>query len=335
MPYRPNPRASVVPAVVLSAAVAALPLGLAAAQPAEPASRISADELMTWVRRLSSPEFEGRRSGTEGNVKARAVIANRLRALRIAPIGDEPSSYIRAFPLTGKTAAPDSTTPLTNENRGANIVGLCRGTGPAGGPAMVISAHYDHLGIRDGVLYPGADDNASGVAAVLALAQWCAKTPWTHDAVFAFFDAEERGLLGARAFVASPPIPESRIALNVNLDMVSRSGRRELYAAGTSRHPELAKVLARVAGRAGVSLKFGHDYPSAADGPMYDWTLQSDHGAFHGQGIPFVYFGVEDHEDYHKPGDTADKIDPEFFRHAAETILDSIDALDRWLPSRR
>jgi Zn-dependent M28 family amino/carboxypeptidase len=181
-------------------------------------------------------------------------------------------------------------------------------------------------------MYPGADDNASGVSVVLALARHCVATPWTHDAVIALFDAEERGLQGAKAFLANPPIPRSRIALDVNLDMVSRNAKRELYAAGTAQRPELGKVLEPIAGRAPVSLLFGHDTQSARAGPMYDWTMQSDHGVFHQAGIPFVYFGVEDHEDYHKPTDTADKIDAGFFHLAAETILDSIDALDRWLP---
>jgi hypothetical protein len=321
-------RPIVAPALMLVSAVLAAQT--------KPAERIDASDLMTWVRSLSSAEFEGRRSGTEGNIKARAAIAERLRTLGITPMGDAPNTYIRVFRLTARNAAPDTTTPLTNENRGANVVGLCKGTGAANGPAMVISAHYDHLGIRDGQMYPGADDNASGVATVLALAARCIAAPWTHDAVFALFDAEERGLQGARAFIANPPIPKSRIALNVNLDMVSRNAKHELYVAGTAQHPELGRVLEPIARRrAPISLLFGHDTQSAREGPMYDWTMQSDHGVFHQAGIPFVYFGVEDHEDYHKPTDTADKIDPEFFRQAAETILDSIDALDRWLSSPR
>src|SRR4029453_19495610 len=111
---------------------------------------------------------------------------------------------------------------------------------------------------------------------------------------------------------------------------------RELYVAGTAQRPERGKVLEPIARRRGpISLLFGHDTKSAREGPSYDWTMQSDTGVFHQRGIPFVYFGVEDHEDYHKPSDTADKIDPEFFRRAATTVLDSIDALDRWLPSSR
>jgi Zn-dependent M28 family amino/carboxypeptidase len=116
---------------------------------------------------------------------------------------------------------------------------------------------------------------------------------------------------------------------------VSRSANRELFVAGTARRPELREVLDRVAARAPISLRFGHDGPSPAAGPKDDWTMQSDHGAFHMHGIPFVYFGVEDHADYHEPSDTADRIDPAFFAQAAETILDAIDALDRWLPSAR
>ena len=92
----------------------------------------------------------------------------------------------------------------------------------------------------NGETYPGADDNASGTAALLAMPSLCKKAPWQHDVVFAAFDAEELGLQGARAFVASPPIPKERIALNVNMDMVSRSAAREIYIAGTGYRPAAA-----------------------------------------------------------------------------------------------
>jgi Zn-dependent M28 family amino/carboxypeptidase len=197
---------------------------------------------------------------------------------------------------------------------------------------IVISAHYDHLGVRDGAVYPGADDNASGVAVILELARRCRPSTWTHDVVFAAFDAEEQGLQGAKAFVASPPIPKERIALNVNLDMVSRSAKREIYIAGAYHRPALRTVLEPVAKRSNVTVLFGHDKPGARGGAQDDWTTQSDHGAFHAAGIPFVYFGVEDHPDYHKPTDTADKIDMVFLGRVAATIHDAVTALDRALP---
>ncbi len=134
-------------------------------------------------------------------------------------------------PVDGSFEVPFSFNRNGVETKGVNIVGNCRGSGagqrpvdgPTVAPVMVVSAHYDHLGVRDGAIYHGADDNASGVAVVLALARHCQRTPWTHDVVFVAFDAEEMGLQGARAFVAAPPVAKERIALNVNLDMVSRS----------------------------------------------------------------------------------------------------------------
>jgi Zn-dependent M28 family amino/carboxypeptidase len=199
---------------------------------------------------------------------------------------------------------------------------------------MVITAHYDHVGVRDGALYPGADDNASGVAVLIELARHCRRSPWMHDAIFVALDAEELGLQGARAFIASPPIPRERIAINVNLDMVSRNAARELYVAGTYHRPALKSVLEPIAAKAPIKLLFGHDRPKQPAGGHDDWTMQSDHGAFHAAGIPFIYFGVEDHPDYHKPTDTADKIDKGFFGEVAETIRAAITALDRALPVR-
>jgi Zn-dependent M28 family amino/carboxypeptidase len=198
----------------------------------------------------------------------------------------------------------------------------------------VITAHYDHLGVRDGVTYHGADDNASGVAVLVELARRCRNSPWTHDVMFAAFDAEEHGLQGARAFLAAPPVSRGRIRMNVNLDMVSRSATREIYIAGTYHRPVLKTLLGPVAARAPIKVLFGHDKPKNLSGGLDDWTMQSDHGPFHAADIPFVYFGVEDHPDYHKPTDTADKIDAGFLGHVAATILDAVTVLDRALPVR-
>jgi Zn-dependent M28 family amino/carboxypeptidase len=285
----------------------------------------TAEELMETVKVLASPELEGRGTGTPGNAKARAWIVEQFRKANLAP-------------ATVAFEVPFTFTRNGRESRGINIVGVCRGTGSKPNdpkspePVMVVSAHYDHLGVRDGATYHGADDNASGVAVVLALARHCQRTPWTHDVVFVAFDAEEQQLQGARAFVAFPPVLKHRIALNVNLDMVSRSATNELYLAGTYHRPALKPLLEPVAARSAIKLLFGHDRPKDQAGGADDWTLQSDHGAFHASGIPFVYFGVEDHPDYHKPTDTPEKIDPTFFARVAQTILDAVTVLDRAIP---
>ena len=193
---------------------------------------------------------------------------------------------------------------------------------------MVLSAHYDHVGIRNGRMFPGADDNASGVATLLEIARICVDQPFRHGLVIAALDAEEVGLQGARAFMAAPPVAKDRIALNVNLDMIARGDKGEIYVSGLHHNPTLKPLLEPVAARAPIKVPFGHDLPGTGD---EDWTMQSDHGVFHEAGIPFVYFGVEDHPDYHQSTDTADRIDPGFFAKAAAVVLDALRALDAGL----
>ena len=281
--------------------------------------RIDSERLMNAVTTLADPKFEGRAAGSPGGIAARGWIVDRFKAIGLHPVS---GAYVHPFTYTRMTMNG------RQDGQGANVLGLCLGS-DAKLPYFVVSAHYDHLGIRDGQTYPGADDDASGVAVVLELAEFCAKTPFRHTILFAAFDAEERGLQGARAFLVKPPVPQERLALNVNLDMVSRSDKREIFIAGTYHYPDLKPPLDEIARRAPITVLFGHDKPVAVAGGVEDWTSQSDHGPFHDAKIPFVYFGVEDHADYHKPTDTADKINRGFFVDVAEMILDAVLALDR------
>src|SRR5205085_4437599 len=144
-----------------------------------------------------------------------------------------------------------------------------------------------------------------------------------NSIIFAALDGEEVGLLGARALVKWIRDERCDVALDVNLDMVSHSDSGELYASGTYHTPTLAPALKLLASRAPVHLLLGHDRPEQGHD---DWTNQSDHYEFYKAGMPFVYFGVEDHKDYHKPTDDFETITPVFFVHAAETILDAVEA---------
>ncbi|HEX8638356.1 MAG TPA: M20/M25/M40 family metallo-hydrolase, partial [Pyrinomonadaceae bacterium] len=188
------------------------------------------------------------------------------------------------------------------------------------------TAHYDHVGIQKGEIYNGADDDASGTAALFALAEYFNKNKPAHTIIFAAFDGEESGLRGSRAFVAAPPVKKEQIALNVNMDMVSRNDKNELYASGTYHYPAFKPMLEQVAKKAKIKLLLGHDRPE--QGPN-DWTNQSDHGSFHAAKIPFVYFGVEDHKDYHKPTDDFVNINQEFYVRAVETILEAVKSFDK------
>lgn len=269
--------------------------------------------MLATIRALTAPGMDGRATGTSGNAQARAWIEARLAAIGARPLSG--GRYPQAFSFT--SAAGQTV-------RGANLVASCPGT-QADASVIVVSAHYDHLGVRNGQTYHGADDNASGVALLLAVAERCVATPFGHPLILVALDAEELGLQGAKAFLAHPPVPIARIALNVNFDMVGRNDQREVYIAGPGRWPRLLPVLTAATQGAPITVSFGHDTGSSHD----DWTHQSDHGVFHAAGIPFVYFGVENHADYHEPTDTPDKITPEFLEGVATVVLSSLTALDR------
>ena len=301
---RELPRLIVLVAIAIATMAGAARTQQPAVTATESASRVDRDELMRVVRTLSQPSFEGRRAGTPGNLRARQFIREAFE--QIGVVAAVPG-YVQMFPA------------------GANVLALQRGIGRTG-RSLVVSAHYDHLGVVNGVMFPGADDNASGVAALLAVARYVHAHPLRHDLVLAAFDAEEEGLQGAKAFVKTPPVPLASIVLDVNFDMVSKNDRNEIYAAGTFQNRSLLPVVEEVQRRSGVTIRFGHDRPATPG--MEDWTLQSDHGVFHQAGIPFIYFGVEDHPDYHQPSDIADHIDPKFFGDVAEMLVDIVITAD-------
>jgi Zn-dependent M28 family amino/carboxypeptidase len=303
---------------VLSACVVA-GAGTRGQQPADRTAAVSAERLMVTVRTLSSDDFQGRAAGTEGGAKARAFILEQFKTVGLLPV----DGYDEPFTFTSKGAS--AAQPVG----AVNLTALCKGS-QADTPrkAILLTAHYDHLGVRDGRIYHGADDNASGVAVLLEMAAACKARPFRHDLVVVAFDAEEAGLQGAQAFVTGTGSAKERFIVNVNLDMVARGDKGEIYIAGTHHYPALKRILEPVVARAPIKVLFGHDLPGSGHD---DWTMQSDHGVLHKAGVPFVYFGVEDHPDYHQPTDTADKINPDFFAKAAGVILDTLRALDAGL----
>ena len=284
---------------------------------AAPAIAGPGDKAVEDVRILSADDMQGRLVGTPGSEKARAYILSRFAQIGLSPIGDK-------FEHTFEFAKRDGT-----KVTGINLVARIKGTGKntPGGKAMVVSAHYDHLGVRNGEIHNGADDNASGVAGLLAVAEAFKAKPPKHDVILAVVDAEEGGLRGARAFAAAPPVPLDSIALNINFDMISKNQKNELYVAGTSPFPYLKPILVKVAATAPVTLKLGHD--TDADGKENNWTSQSDHYAFGEKGVPWVYFGVEDHPEYHKPADDFATLPQDFFKRSVATVVQASLALEK------
>ena len=310
--------------------VAALALTLAACEttapvvveaPAAPVvAQTDYSQLMADLRILSADDMAGRDTGSEGGAKAREYIISRFEQLGVAPT---PMGRLQPWELQGRS--PDGPKMWS----GTNILGMIQGT-KVTDRYIVVTAHYDHVGTRDGHIYNGADDNASGVATMLELAKRLKAKPPEMSVIFVALDGEERGLLGAKHFVQAPPVPLSRIAMNLNFDMTGRADvDGKLWVTGTYQHPYFRAVLDQVVARSNVAVAFGKDTPE--DKGADNWVNASDHAAFHAQNIPFLYLGVNFHDNYHKPSDDFETIQPGYFQDATELSIASFYYLDRWL----
>ncbi len=275
------------------------------------AQNIDSVQLIKDLEYLASDELEGRKPLSEGSLKARQLFKDRFESLGMT---SQYPNYTQYFELKGRKIKG-------SDELAANIIGFV--PGEATEKLFVIMAHYDHLGKQGDKIYNGADDNASGAAAVLALAGYFTKNRPNHSMLFVALDAEEMGMQGAKAFVDDFPFPIEQVVLNINLDMISRNEDGEIYAVGTHQYPQLKPTLEGIVPDRPITLRFGHDTPGKGD-----WSNASDHAQFHKKGIPFIYFGVEDHADYHKETDTFENIQPEFYIAAVQLILDAVIAFD-------
>ncbi len=279
------------------------------------------DAAVATIKTLSANDMGGRRTGSAGSAKAQAYLLELIATLNVEMVGP---THEHKFKFT--TESQDG---VKVDHIGTNLLFRIEGTGNTG-KTIVVSAHYDHLGARDGEIYNGVDDNASGVAGVMAVAEHFKENPPMNDVIFALFDAEEMGLQGARAFVRNIKRIDPNIAFNINFDMISRSDKNELYVAGAFHRAGLVPVIDTIAKKAPVKLLKGHDDPALG---ANDWTFSSDHGPFHRAGIPFLYFGVEDHPYYHKPSDDFDTVPVKFFLRSIETVVIAANEVDRSLES--
>ena len=294
----------------LSLSVAALTLG---ACTAAKTPSYDHDTTLRIFEILVSDTMQGRRAGSAGGAKARAFILDEMRALSAF---DTMSEHPFSAQPRGEGAAPVDA---------VNIHGLIDANDGNTGPLFVITAHYDHLGEHDGKIFNGADDNASGAAALFAIAQSFQSAPPEHDVLFIWYDAEEMGLQGAKYFVAQDSFGE-RPVFNLNLDMVSQNSEGEIYASGSHHTPAIKPILEKSAKGKDITLVFGNDRPE--DGGN-DWTLQSDHAEFHRAGLPFVYFGVADHSHYHKASDKFETIPLEFYERSVDLIVQAAHDIDK------
>lgn len=282
---------------------------------------IKADQMKPHVEFLASPKLSGR----SGPVKAEArrYIIDHWKSAGLQPLfatdKDQPAdnankdaAFAQAIP--GK-ADEDGTTPILGHNIGAWL--------PGSDPKLaeeivIVSAHYDHLGMRDGQVFAGADDNASGVSMLIEVSRQIAalKVRPKRTMVFIGFDLEEHMLWGSRRFAAHPPWSLDRVKLFITADMIGRSlGDLPLpvvFVMGSERAPEVRAALDTVGTPVGLDVcRLGTDMVGT----------RSDYGPFRDREIPFLFFSTGEHPDYHTPRDTPDKIDYEKAARIASLIF--------------
>lgn len=181
-------------------------------------------EIMRVVTTLASPQCEGRRAGTAGEANASGFLLTEMQALGLQPFSGD--SYIQAFTVPPMVEVQVGRRLTFQQGEkglrapSANLLGFL--PGEREDEMVLLSAHYDHLGMFQGKLYPGANDNASGVACVLQVVRQLLKTKVTPKRTLgvAFWSGEEMGFLGSQAFVQNPPFPLAKIKAVLNLDTV-------------------------------------------------------------------------------------------------------------------
>ena len=254
-----------------------------------------------------------------------ATLTREAADAMLAPAGRTTAEVANAVSTTRRPASfPTGTRArlrvekVVDEVRAANVIGILPGTDPAlASEAVVIGAHYDHLGRTDGVVYPGADDNASGTAVVLGLARaFAAAGGADRTLVFALFGAEELGLIGSRHYVDHPAVPLDRTVAMVNFDMVGRLSGRTLSVGGGDSGNRLRALVTAAA----QLERLAPDVHGSPYGP-------SDHARFYAAGVPVLFFYTGAHSDYHRPSDTADKIDAAGMARVAALGARVIDGL--------
>ncbi|GAB3951703.1 hypothetical protein GCM10028805_32380 [Spirosoma harenae] len=259
----------------------------------------SAKQIKKHIRYLASDNMKGRGTGSPENAKAARYIANYFRKYRLAPLGT--NGYYQPFTAkVRRIVVPDSL------REAKNVIGFLDNDAPY---TIVIGAHYDHLGVGrqgssldslpQGKIHNGADDNASGVAGLLELAQYFSKNnvKEPYNFLFMAFGAEELGLQGSRHFLNNPTLPLDKITFMTCMDMIGRyNPDRGVGIGGYGTSDAWPAVFKGVES----SIKFFTD--RAGNGG-------SDNASFYAKQIPVLFFHTGGHPDYHKPTDDTEKID--------------------------
>lgn len=281
--------------------------------------------VLEHLKNLSSDQFTGRKFASQGSVESQAYLVSALKALSIPAFNNQ---YHHNFKQSG----------LFQSKQGTNIIAYIQGTHQKD-EYIVLTAHYDHLGTKRNKVYNGADDNASGTAALLLYAKLLKKSPLKYSVILLFTDGEEVDLLGAKAFIAQQSKILSKIKLNINLDMIAGSKKtKKLHflkkdlsqILSTEKLEALTQLQNHFKTNSSVHLTPGFRRVKSVGSNVNraNWLMASDHGVFSKAGIPFIYFGVGTHKNYHSEFDNYANINQNFYLAAINIIFQQLVYID-------
>ena len=285
---------------------------------------ISADDIAEHITFLASEELNGREAGTADEAKAANYIADLFRDFGLEPAGDD-QTFFQEFTINTSILNNPHSTDTTGEKRlSKNVAGIVRGTGDSE-EIIILGAHYDHLGYGEfGSLYRGdtprihngADDNASGTAGLIELAQYFGKNRPATDILFLAFSGEEMGLLGSAHYVEEPTVNIDNAVAMINMDMIGRMEEEKLIIFGTGTSADWEDILL-VANTDSLNLDL-----------VEDGTGASDHTSFYYQNIPVLHYFTDTHSDYHRPSDDVEYINHEGIAKTISHVVRVIQYLD-------
>jgi hypothetical protein len=270
------------------------------------------DRLKATVAHLASDEMKGRRAGSPEGEKAARWMAAQFEKVGLKKGGSD--GFLQPFKM--KQDGSDA----------FNVVGLLEGTADE---FVVLGCHHDHLGVKDGAVFNGADDNASGCAVLLEVARLCvdAKMKPRRSILFCSFDGEERLLSGSRHFVGSGLYDLSKVAAMVCLDMMGGNffprDTRSLYALGAENSPEIQGVLRKISVDGLDVRPMGINLIE----PMGEIYARSDYGSFRLRKIPFVFFSSGQPWTYHKPEDDVERLNFAKMEKGVHYVRQVVEAL--------
>ena len=291
------------------------------ADPMEYAETITAEELKDHLYTFASDEFEGRETGEPGQKKAAEYLKNEYKSLNLpSPFGDD--DYFQEVPVSyfkrGKVKPTE------------NVVAFLEGSEKPE-EIIVISSHYDHVGMDDaGNIFNGADDDGSGTVGILEIAEAFVKakkdgyTP-KRSILFLNVTGEEKGLVGSKFYTDEPIFPLENTVANLNIDMIGRidpaheGNDNYIYLIGSDKLSTDLHKLSETVNKRHIKLDLDYKYNDENDPNRFYY--RSDHYNFAKNNIPIIFYFNGTHADYHKPTDTPDKIEYDLLAKRAKLVF--------------